>query len=587
MGRTYANNAANRSLGRAGMPMGSMVVSRSSGGGGSSAGSSYSASRSTSSRTYVDNSLNRSLGRVGMPHGSAVYSQSSTKPSVGSSTASSAKAERSPKVYVDNSLNRQLGRVGMPHGSMVHSKSPSASSSASPSKGGVKVYVDNSMNRALGRVGMPHGSMVGSKSGAITSKPTPVYVDNPYNRRLGRVGMPLGSMSISNPAIRDKLVYADTATNRAKGRVGQPWTSLGVTDGYQELLRDRRDEISRDLAVFRDTMLSYLAADAQDRRDEVEAMRALADANRRLQDVPDEEDVAMAADEFRGGVVEIPADHLDYTDDKAALIGAGSFGQVYKGTFYVDGCPEKGLPVAIKTITAGVTRRSYQDTVNELKVHTALAHTNVVRLYGIHVDMERRTMNLVMDLCANSLDDDLHGFKPEQFTAKDKMHILRQVAGGMGHLHDNGIIHRDLKPANILMKHTPPPAASDERYWALVSDFGLSVITSAATTASSPDMAGTWRYMAPEVLGGKDATKEADVFAFGIVAWELMAEEEPWYGLNAVQVQHKVCGGETPDLDRIEDSELKVLVKSCLRMDHELRPTFEEIEEKMIDLCFY
>ena len=125
--KTYVDNAYNRRSGRVGLPVGSMVISknsssewrdysRDSGIGASpktqisSPGQSNFLYSGSSSKTYVDNSYNRSLGRVGMPHGSMVVSKSgsSVAKSTGSPTA---------RTYVDNSLNRSLGRVGMPLGS--------------------------------------------------------------------------------------------------------------------------------------------------------------------------------------------------------------------------------------------------------------------------------------------------------------------------------------------------------------------------------------------------------------------------------------------------------------------------------------
>ena len=123
-------------------------VSRSSGSGGGA----YSLS---STRTYVDNSSNRSIGRVGMPHGSMPVSRASGNGAVGDSSSST-------KTYVDNSYNKTLGRVGMEHGSVVVSKgcntpmsrgheslnndSGFCSPSVAPKR---KVYKDNPLNRRL------------------------------------------------------------------------------------------------------------------------------------------------------------------------------------------------------------------------------------------------------------------------------------------------------------------------------------------------------------------------------------------------------------------------------------------------------
>jgi len=207
MPRHYVDNAMNRSLGRVGMPHGSMIVSRSSGSGGGG----YSLS---STRTYVDNASNRSLGRVGMPHGSMPVSRSSGNGAEGDSSSST-------RTYVDNSYNRTLGRVGKEHGSMVVSKGSNTPMSrvhkslsndsgfCSPSvtpKG--KVYKDNPLNRRLNRVGLPHGAAVHSlvnlsqKQPAVSPK---TYVDNSYNRSVGRVGKPMGSMPISK---RSKITHS-------------------------------------------------------------------------------------------------------------------------------------------------------------------------------------------------------------------------------------------------------------------------------------------------------------------------------------------------------------------------------------------
>ncbi|XP_078314920.1 uncharacterized protein LOC111128331 isoform X2 [Crassostrea virginica] len=138
------------------------------------------------SRCYVDNAMNRRLGRVGMPLGSMVVSRGSS--SYGSSFSGST------RTYVDNAMNRRLGRVGMPLGSMVVSKGSSASSPSSSFYGlsfskSERTYVDNSMNRDIGREGMAVGYMPVSRSGVS---------DNECNSRLGIVEHGLVVATISS-----------------------------------------------------------------------------------------------------------------------------------------------------------------------------------------------------------------------------------------------------------------------------------------------------------------------------------------------------------------------------------------------------
>ena len=176
MSRCYVDNAMNRRLGRVGMPLGSMVVSRGS--------SSYGSSFSGSTRTYVDNAMNRRLGRVGMPLGSMVVSKGSSASSPSSSFYGLSFSE-SERTYVDNSMNRDLGRVGMPVGSMPVSRSGVPSSS--------KKYEDNECNSRLGIV--EHKLVVATISSSYGSSQESKHYICSLNRSLGRVGLPRGVMA--------------------------------------------------------------------------------------------------------------------------------------------------------------------------------------------------------------------------------------------------------------------------------------------------------------------------------------------------------------------------------------------------------
>ncbi|XP_064632479.1 probable serine/threonine-protein kinase DDB_G0271682 [Lineus longissimus] len=272
----YVDNAYNRSIGRVGMPMGSMVMSRGSSGGGS--GNSGSASGytggfgggfgggssgfSSPTRTYVDNSYNRSLGRVGMEHGTAVESRSSA------TAARSSGFSSSTRTYADNSYNRSLGRVGMEHGTAVASRSSakeessndleswfkmltgegqengkamvskSSSSSISKASSGTgatpKTYVDNAYNQRQGRVGLERGAAVISKSASSAAKSgsKSTNTDNSFERMFGRDGLEKGTAAVSKSASSSnssKRVYKDNDFNCRIGRAGLPLGSMKVS----------------------------------------------------------------------------------------------------------------------------------------------------------------------------------------------------------------------------------------------------------------------------------------------------------------------------------------------------------------------
>ncbi|XP_062600528.1 uncharacterized protein LOC134262154 [Saccostrea cucullata] len=230
-GRSYVDNSYNRALGRVGMPHGSMVVS-SRDDRPSAAVSHILSSLGNfdenyhSGRSYVDNSYNRSLGRVGMPHGSMTVSSRDDRPSAAvshilSSLGKSDENYYSGRSYVDNSFNRALGRVGMPHGSMEVPESTKTLMSNivdflhgayGVDRESGRSYVENCYIETLGRDGMSVSSKAvssGTNKQSPTSSSLPdlsslaitsesrdherSYVDNSYDRTFDRDGMPMSS----------------------------------------------------------------------------------------------------------------------------------------------------------------------------------------------------------------------------------------------------------------------------------------------------------------------------------------------------------------------------------------------------------
>src|SRR5207248_245936 len=94
------------------------------------------------------------------------------------------------------------------------------------------------------------------------------------------------------------------------------------------------------------------------------------------------------------------------------------------------------------------------------------------------------------------------------------MRLMSQVAQGLAAAHDAGIVHRDLKPANIMISGT------GDQEQALIMDFGISASTSEARDG---EVTGTLEYMAPEQAAGGAADARADIYAFGLIAYEMLS----------------------------------------------------------------
>src|SRR5262249_23138473 len=109
--------------------------------------------------------------------------------------------------------------------------------------------------------------------------------------------------------------------------------------------------------------------------------------------------------------------------------------------------------------------------------------------------------------------------------------IARQVLAGLGHAHEHGIVHRDVKPANIIV--TQGTGRGDH---AGIVDFGLAKLTDGTGTATSGFALGTPGYMAPEQTVGDPVDPRTDVYAVGVVLFELLAGRRPFVADDAAQL---------------------------------------------------
>ena len=542
--RCYVDNAYNRDLGRVGQPLGSHVVhndgsvSRSS----SSSWGASSFSSSSSQRCYVDNSYNRDLGRVGQPLGTHVAHKdgSVTRSSSGASGASSS----SQGCYVDNAKNRELGRVGEPLGThVVHkdgsvTRSSSGASGASSSSQGC--YVDNAKNRELGRVGEPLGTHVVHKDGSVTRSSSGVsnssqrcYVDNAYNRKRNRVGKPLGShvihsngsATVSGVAEPGERCYVDNAHNRALGRVGKPILRRRVRQMVEENTVEDLIQALEGMGFVDVQRPDYQYALNRLEREQVEERW-------RRDNIQPSTDVSRCLQNVLGI---IPRSELQLED---RVIGRGGFGEVYAGLW-------RGTPVAFKKLLyQQMSKKRKESFKTEIKVLATINHPNTVKMFGAVI--EDGKIGIVMEYLQRSLFQAI--FIDEAcFSESKKKEIVSQMASALLylHTHEPKIAHCDVKSENVLL---------DMNNIAKLGDFGLSALkntseSSRSTVAGVVPGQGTPRYSAPEVLRGEllnriDQLFQTDVYSLAVVVFEVVAEEEPFEGLNVRQLEANVGRGD-------------------------------------------
>ncbi|XP_062161267.1 probable LRR receptor-like serine/threonine-protein kinase At1g07650 isoform X2 [Alnus glutinosa] len=196
--------------------------------------------------------------------------------------------------------------------------------------------------------------------------------------------------------------------------------------------------------------------------------------------------------------------------DAANKIGEGGFGSVYKGILL------DGTIIAVKKLSSK-SNQGNREFVNEIGMISALQHPNLVRLFGCCV--EGNQLFLVYEyLENNSLARALFG--PEEYHLNLdwplRQKICVGIARGLAFLHEEStlrIVHRDIKTSNVLLDMDLNPK---------ISDFGLAKLDEKENTHISTRVAGTIGYMAPEYALWGYLTYKADVYAFGVVALEIV-----------------------------------------------------------------
>jgi Tol biopolymer transport system component len=237
-----------------------------------------------------------------------------------------------------------------------------------------------------------------------------------------------------------------------------------------------------------------------------------------------------------------------------SLIGKGGMGEVYSAHD-----PRTGRDVAIKVSAERFNERFDR----EVRAVAALNHPNICTLYDVGPNY------LVMEL--------LEGEAPQGPLPLDEaLRIARQIADALDYAHEKGIVHRDLKPANI--KITASGAVK-------VLDFGLAKRTnelsrdSSSRGEDSPTLSmaatqagmilGTAAYMPPEQAKGKSVDKRADIWAFGVVFYEILTGKRLFQGEDVTDILASVVK-EQPDLSQVP-ANVQRLLQSCLEKDPKKR----------------
>jgi serine/threonine-protein kinase len=238
-------------------------------------------------------------------------------------------------------------------------------------------------------------------------------------------------------------------------------------------------------------------------------------------------------------------------------IGSGGYGEVYEARD-----PDIGRPVAIKTCAVG-DEESRARFLQEARLAGNLHHRNLTTLYDF--GSEGDLLYLVWEFLPGE-DLETINQRGRPLTLRERVEILIGITYGLGHAHDAGIVHRDVKPGNIRI--LPDGTVK-------IMDFGIAKFLYADRSLTRKGFTlGTSSYLAPEQVRGDPIDRRADVFSFGVLAYEFLSGRKPFEGKSRAAILDAVASSPAAPLAEVAPdlpSRLAQLVERCLRKDPEER----------------
>lgn len=282
------------------------------------------------------------------------------------------------------------------------------------------------------------------------------------------------------------------------------------------------------------------------------------------------------ADDKRASIsepLEIEFEEIDLID----VIGVGAFGKVYRAVWRED---EVAVKVA-RTENYQDASEIVEDVKKEAKLFSIFRHRNIVGLFG--ACLRPPNLCLVLEYARGGALSRVLSTHGRTIPPSVLLDWAIQIARGMYYLHNDAplsIIHRDLKSGNILLLNKVEDGNFENVL--KITDFGLAreIVTTTRMSA-----AGTYAWMAPEVIRTNTFSKGSDVWSFGVVLWELLTGQVPYRDVEPLAVAYGVAMNSlTLPIPSTCPDFFKELMKDCWQQDPHKRPSFQGILEDLEEI---
>jgi serine/threonine protein kinase len=249
-------------------------------------------------------------------------------------------------------------------------------------------------------------------------------------------------------------------------------------------------------------------------------------------------------------------------------LGEGGMGVVYCGVH-----EKLGRSAAIKILGTAAADPSFKTRfMNEARLQAGLHHPNVATLYDFREQNDELVifMELVDGKCLDTL------IERRAFTVDESLTVFASICEAIAYIHDHGVIHRDIKAQNAKLT-----AAGTVK----LLDFGIAKDKSTQGLTQTGGVIGTPNYLSPEQLEGHGASPQTDIWALGVLLYEMLTGQLPFDGDTLGGLVLKITKGDFPPPEKLNPAvtrEVTAIVAKCLKRDTNAR--YRDVREIIKDV---
>jgi NIMA (never in mitosis gene a)-related kinase len=247
------------------------------------------------------------------------------------------------------------------------------------------------------------------------------------------------------------------------------------------------------------------------------------------------------------------------------LLGEGSFGKAYLAK-----CDKEDKKYVIKQVMMdGMTDQEKRETFNEAVILKKLDHPNIIKFKEVFIQRKpNEALNIVTEFAdGGDLSQKIEQQKKKPFPESQILDYITQICLALQHIHKKKIIHRDLKSGNVFLMKSG---------LVKLGDFGIAKGLK-STWEKAKTMVGTPYYLSPEIINSKPYDSKCDIWALGILLYELMTFKMPFNAVSLPLLSIKINRGVYQPPPDTYSSEIRDLLKKCLTLDPEERPSIDDI----------